>query len=402
MATTSERSAAEVARDYFGSIRAGDSGPQERAYAEDAVINVQGLLENASKRELIAYFEELWGAFPDFRFELLDVVAEGERAAAHWRITGTFAGPGTLKGLEPIGARVDVRGVDLVTVRDGRIVRNDAYTDNTTVARQLGLMPAAGSPGEQRMTRLANARTRVAAKLGPGAPEQIAEGVWRLQGEPGRCTVYFVRDGDGVLMFDAGARTMTRAVGRAAASLGGLTRIVLGHGHTDHRGTAPAFDVPVLCHPDEVVDAEGSGGFRYWGESLDFLPFPQRQLHKAFHARAWDGGPVTIADTVSEGDEIAGFRVVHLPGHAPGLIALWRERDRLALCSDAFYTLDMWGRDDEPHLPLAGYNLDTDLARASLRKLAALEPAAAYAGHAEPVTGSPSEVRAALERAAEA
>ena len=107
-----------------------------------------------------------------------------------------------------------------------------------------------------------------------------------------------------------------------------------------------------------------------------------------------------ISDTVSEDDDVAGFRVVHLPGHAPGLIALWRESDRLVLSSDAFYTLDMLGRDDEPHLPIDGYNLDTEQARTSLRKLAALEPTAAYPGHAEPVKGEPAEVRAKLEAAA--
>ena len=69
-------------------------------------------------------------------------------------------------------------------------------------------------------------------------------------------------------LFDAGARTMVRAVATAGAKLGGIRRIVLGHGHTDHRGTAPALGVPVLCHPEEVQDAEGSGGFRYWPEGL--------------------------------------------------------------------------------------------------------------------------------------
>ena len=45
---------------------------------------------------------------------------------------------------------------------------------------------------------------------------------------------------------------------------------------------------------------------------------PLRQVHKLMHRYAWDGGPVQISGTVSEGDEIAGFRVIHLPGHAPG------------------------------------------------------------------------------------
>jgi steroid delta-isomerase-like uncharacterized protein len=389
-----------AAHEYFSSIRQGTTEPQERAYADDAAITIHGVLENAGKQELIAYFAELWNAFPDADFELLDLVESGDRAAAHWRLRGTFAGPGTFNGFEPNGARVDVSGVDLVTLRDGKIVRNDAYTDGATIARQLGVLPPRGSAVEERMTRAANLRTRVARHFQGGEPEQVAEGVWRVQGgDPAKCNVYFLREGDGVLMFDAGARVMAPAVARAAAQLGGLTRIVLGHGHTDHRGTAPSFDVPVLCHADDVIDAEGSGGWRYWDADLKFLPWFQRPLHKQFHKRLWDGGPVKISGTVAEGDDVAGFRVVHLPGHAPGLIALWRESDRLALTSDAFYTLDMMGKDCAPQLPIAGYNLDTEQARASLRKLAALEPAAAWPGHAKPATG---DVRAQLERAAAA
>jgi glyoxylase-like metal-dependent hydrolase (beta-lactamase superfamily II) len=201
-----------------------------------------------------------------------------------------------------------------------------------------------------------------------------------------------------VTLYDAGARTMLRAVASAGAKLGGIKRVVLGHGHTDHRGCAPGLGVPVLCHPDEVQDAEGSGGFRYWPNDLAGLPTPQRQIHRALHRFAWDAGPVKIASTLKEGDEIAGFRVIELPGHAPGQIGLWRESDRLALVSDCFYTLDMWGRSCDPHVPERTYNYDTEQAQASIRKLAELEPAAAWPGHARPVTG---DVRGALLRAAD-
>lgn len=391
-----------VAREYFGSIRHGDSSPQQRVYAEDAVVNGQGLLENATKYDLIAYFEELWEAFPDFAFEVLDLVESGDTAAARWRLTATFAGPGTFQGFQPNGARVSIEGVDVVKFNgDGKIVRNDFYVNGAELARQLGALPPAGSKAEARLAKAFNVRTKLSQHFaGSGEPEPVADGVWRVQGnDPARCTVYLIRDGDGVLMFDAGARVMVPAVARATAQLGGLTRIVLGHGHTDHRGAAPSFDVPVFCHPADREDAEGSGGWRYWEPGLKFLPAWERPLHKMFHAKLWDGGPVKISGTVEEGDEIAGFRVVHIPGHAPGLIALWRESDRLALTSDAFYTLDMMGKDCDPNLPIAGYNLDTEQARASLRKLAALEPAAAWPGHAEPVR---EDVRAKLERAAQA
>jgi len=78
---------------------------------------------------------------------------------------------------------------------------------------------------------------------------------------------------------------------------------------------------------------------------------------------------------------------------------LWRESDRLALSSDCFYTLDIWGRDCDPRVAIRLYNFDTEQACASIRKLAALEPAAAWPGHAKPVTGN---VRSKLERAADA
>ena len=114
----------------------------------------------------------------------------------------------------------------------------------------------------------------------------------------------------------------------------------------------------------------------------------------------WDGGPVQIAGTVSEGDDVAGFNVVHLPGHAPGLIGLFRESDRLALVSDMLYTLDpQSGRRQPAHVPHPAFNQDTEQARASIRKLAALEPSAVWAGHADPVTG---DVGAQLARAADA
>ena len=114
----------------------------------------------------------------------------------------------------------------------------------------------------------------------------------------------------------------------------------------------------------------------------------------------WDGGPVTISGTIEEGEDVSGFRAVHIPGHAPGLIALYRERDGLALTSDCFYTLDpQTGIHGPPRVPHPAFNLDTEQARASIRKLAELEPSSAWPGHAEPLTG---DVAAQLERAAAA
>jgi hydroxyacylglutathione hydrolase len=390
--------AESVARRYFAAIDERDLEGAVGLWAAGGRDNVRGRVDAVAPEGVREFLGELIDAVPDLSMEVVSTTAEGERCGVHWRLRGTFAGPGSFGGVAPTGSPLDIEGFDLVTVSDGLIQGNEAFTDSMTFARQVGMMPAQGSGAEQRMTGAFNARTRLVDGLGAGAAELVAQGVWVVQGQPARCNVYLLEDEGGVTLFDAGARTMTRAVARAGAKLGGIKRVVLGHGHTDHRGVAPALDAPVICHPDEVQDAEGSGGFRYWPEGLAGVPFGHRQIHRLLHRYAWDGGPVTISGTVKEGDEVAGFKVIDLPGHAPGQIGLWRESDRLALVSDCFYTLDIWGRDSDAHVPFDVYNFDTDQARASIRKLAALEPAAAWPGHAKPLTG---DVRGQLLLAAD-
>jgi hydroxyacylglutathione hydrolase len=210
--------------------------------------------------------------------------------------------------------------------------------------------------------------------------------------------VYLLADDGGVSVFDAGIESMTPAVAAAGARLGGVKRVVLGHADADHRGVAAGLDAPVFCHSAERAAAESPESFRdYW--DLSKLPPHGRVFYRRM-LPVWDGGAVSIAGTVEEGDTVAGFRVVHLPGHAPGLIGLFRDSDRLALCSDCIYTLDiLTGIKGRARVPLEAFDMDIEAARASIRKLAALEPRAVWAGHADPVTG---DVRSELEQAAAA
>ncbi len=238
-------------------------------------------------------------------------------------------------------------------------------------------------------------------KLSSAEPERVADGVWLLRGGLLRTmNVYLVEEpgGSGVTVYDAGEKGMAAAIVAAARRFGGITRVVLGHGDTDHRGTAPALRAyaDVLCHPAAVEQAQGSGGRDYW--RMDLLPPDVRLLHAFSHRFVWDGGPVHIDGTVEEGDVVAGFEVIDLPGHAPGLIGLWRERDRVALVSDCFYMTDMRGRPQPPAVPLDAYNLDTAQAKRSIAKLAARRPAVALPGHLGPLTGP--EVVTQLEAAA--
>jgi glyoxylase-like metal-dependent hydrolase (beta-lactamase superfamily II) len=233
--------------------------------------------------------------------------------------------------------------------------------------------------------------------------EKVADGVWLLRGDARKSmNIYFLEDGDGVVQFDAGTKAMVKAAKAAATQLGGVKRVVLGHAHADHRGTAPAMGTPVFCHADDVAEAESDAAIAPYME-ISELPVPARWLYPLLLKR-WDGGAVQIAGTVAEGDEVAGFRVLHFPGHAPGLIGLWRESDRVALVSDVIYLLDStkMGRPlpkGEASVPHPAWNWDHAKAKESIRKLAALEPALVCTGHDEPLRGE--NLRPALERAAE-
>lgn len=244
---------------------------------------------------------------------------------------------------------------------------------------------------------LGPAQPRLRSWLGASEPQRIADGVHLIRGGLLRTmNVYLLEDATGVTVFDAGTADMTDAVRAGGVRFGGINRVVLGHADLDHRGSAPGLGAPVYCHPAERAAAEANNPVRDYHDASKLAPHG-RALFKRM-LPVWDGGAVAIAGTAQEGDEIAGFTVIDLPGHAPGLIGLYRESDRLALVSDCFYTLDpQTAIKGPPRVPHGAFNHNTEQARASIRKLAALEPAAAWAGHANPVA---VDVRRTLERAA--
>ena len=110
------------------------------------------------------FLEALWRAVPDMTFELLDgpyVVAGEARASFHWRGFGTFTGLTDPPGFAPTGRQWEVDGADFQEYRDGRIGKLRVAFDMMAVARQLGVMPAAGSRGERAMAAAQRGVTRV-------------------------------------------------------------------------------------------------------------------------------------------------------------------------------------------------------------------------------------------------
>ncbi len=154
-----------VARAYFDAVAKRDVPAMAACWEPGSLDVLHGIAELAVPAGLEAWFGALFSAFPDFTFEVLDVVSERDKAAVHWRASGTFDGSASFEGLEPNGKSVTIQGCDVLTVRGGKVVHNDAYTNSVDLLRQLGALPPAGSGQEKAMTALLNAKTKATAWL---------------------------------------------------------------------------------------------------------------------------------------------------------------------------------------------------------------------------------------------
>jgi steroid delta-isomerase-like uncharacterized protein len=103
-------------------------------------------------------------AFPDLRFSEPDppqMAINGDLIAWTWVMEGTFRGPIDPPGFAPTGKRMRVQGVDLWTMRDGRIADYRAYYDMNDLVRQLGILPEPGSRAEKMTAALQRLQVRL-------------------------------------------------------------------------------------------------------------------------------------------------------------------------------------------------------------------------------------------------
>lgn len=128
---------------YVEMYNAGDLDGVMDLYADDAVqLMPDGVFEGRSAiRERLA--KEVT-AFSDLHHRVTSYVEEGDAFADEWVFVGTHTGPLVLPDgteLPATGKQVEVPGMELVRMRDGKVVVDNLYYDNMTVAAQLGLLP---------------------------------------------------------------------------------------------------------------------------------------------------------------------------------------------------------------------------------------------------------------------
>jgi predicted ester cyclase len=298
---------AAVAERYFAALAARDLDAMVACWAPGGREFIRGQVDTTAPDGLRAYFGALFAAVPDLDVRVEATTVEGERACVRWVARGTFAGA-PFRDIEPTGARLELEGIDELTVSDGLIQANNAFSDGLAFARQVGMLPAEGTTADRGLTRAFNVRTRALHRLTGSDPEPIADGVWIVRGgfpEKG-FNVYLVRDGDGVLAFDAGIRQMAPVIARAAANLGGLTRVVLGHSHADHPRRPPrGLGRPGGATRPSAPTPRATAGCT----PSTWRKLGSRQTPRvASSCPSWDGGPVRRAARCAEGDDVRGLR----------------------------------------------------------------------------------------------
>jgi steroid delta-isomerase-like uncharacterized protein len=83
-------------------------------------------------------------SFPDLRFNVEDMLAENDKVAVGWTISGTHKGE--FRGISPTGKKVSIEGITIHHIADGKIMDSYANADYLGLMQQLGVAPAFGPP----------------------------------------------------------------------------------------------------------------------------------------------------------------------------------------------------------------------------------------------------------------
>ena len=206
--------------------------------------------------------------------------------------------------------------------------------------------------------------------------KEVADGVWQLAGFPPQAiNVYLVGD----VLVDAATRHAGRRILRQLRGRE-VNAHALTHAHPDHQGASKevceALGVPFWVGERDADAAERPELIRERA--------PEHPISRLFY-RVMTGPGRRVDRRLREGDDVAGFRVLDVPGHSAGHVAYWRESDRVLIVGDVLTNMDTMTGIRGLHEPKWFLTPDPEENRRSARRVAALRPACVLFGHGPPL-----------------
>lgn len=183
---TKKQSGTDLVREGFAALSAHDLDGMAKLWNAETVEEVVPVGTFTGEANIRGYFEGVLASFPDFGIEIERTLEQDEFTVVQWAASGTFTGA-KFQGVSPNGAKVAFRGCDLFEIADEVVVRNTIYFDSAVMARQIGLLPPAGSGAESKVLAvvngLASLRTpqRPVQRSAPGSAPAPPEGKVSVQ-----------------------------------------------------------------------------------------------------------------------------------------------------------------------------------------------------------------------------
>lgn len=228
----------------------------------------------------------------------------------------------------------------------------------------------------------------------------IAPGVWRMKDVFVNVFVIESQEQPGWVLVDTGLKSshnkIKKLVAEAIEPGAAPQAIIMTHGHFDHRGSlqhlADEWNVPIYCHHMEIPYLTGKASY----------PPPDATVGGGMMASiafVYPKGPIDVENHLRELPEdgslphLPDWKWIHTPGHTPGHISLFREKDGVLIAGDAVVTtkqesvFSVMTQKKIVSGPPKYFTPDWGAAARSVKQLAALEPNIIASGHGHALYG---------------
>jgi predicted ester cyclase len=125
----------EVVRQYFELLNQREPDAANELLSPD--YNIGGYTREDNRQNDARVFK----AFPDVKWTISDMTAEGDRVAFIDSVSGTHTG-GPFMGIPPTGKKIDGTNTWITRITDNKIVEHNGTGDFLTPLQQLGVAPS--------------------------------------------------------------------------------------------------------------------------------------------------------------------------------------------------------------------------------------------------------------------